>query len=86
MPDNVQKKMEQVATILDMLSEDTSVPRNIRKGAKDSKERLLDNRVALDLRCASVVSVLEDLSNDPNIPLHGRTLIWNATSILESIK
>jgi len=86
MADNVQKKMEQVATILDMLSEDTSVPRNIRKGAKDSKERLLDTREALDLRCASVVSVLEDLSNDPNIPLHGRTLIWNATSILESIK
>lgn len=86
MADNVQKKMEQVATILDMLSEDTSVPRNIRKGAKDSKERLNDSKVALDLRCASVVSVLEDLSNDPNIPLHGRTLIWNATSILESIK
>ncbi|MDG6223904.1 MAG: UPF0147 family protein [Candidatus Thermoplasmatota archaeon] len=86
MTDAIQKKMEQVATILDMLSEDTSVPRNIRKGAKDSKERLFDNREALDLRCASVVSVLEDLSNDPNIPLHGRTLIWNATSILESIK
>lgn len=86
MTDAVQKKMEQVATILDMLSEDTSVPRNIRKGAKDSKERLFDKREALDLRCASVVSVLEDLSNDPNIPLHGRTLIWNATSILESIK
>jgi len=86
MADAVQKKLDQVAQILDMLSEDTSVPRNIRKGAKDSKERLFDAREALDLRCASVVSVLEDLSNDPNIPLHGRTLIWNATSILESIK
>jgi uncharacterized protein (UPF0147 family) len=82
----ISNKLEQVATILDMLSEDTSVPRNIRKGAKDSREKLYDQNVALDLRCASVVSVLEDLSNDPNIPLHGRTLIWNATSILESIK
>ena len=84
--ESVEKKLEQVSTILDMLAEDTSVPRNIRKGAKDSKERLFDQREALDLRCASVVSVLEDLANDPNIPLHGRTLIWNATSILESIK
>ncbi len=82
----VEKKLENVAAILDMLSEDTSVPRNIRKGAKDSKERLFGSKEALDLRCASVVSVLEDLANDPNIPLHGRTLIWNATSILESIK
>lgn len=83
---NVKSKLEQVSSILDMLTEDTSVPRNIRKGAKDSKEKLFDENIALDLRCASVVSVLEDLSNDPNIPLHGRTLIWNATSILESIK
>ncbi|MFW3145721.1 MAG: UPF0147 family protein [Thermoplasmatota archaeon] len=83
---STEKKLEQVSAYLDMLSEDTSVPRNIRKGAKDSKERLFDNREALDLRCASVVSTLEELSNDPNIPLHARTLIWNATSILESIK
>jgi len=83
---SVERKLDNVAAILDMLAEDTSVPRNIRKGAKDSKERLFDQNEALDLRCASVVSVLEDLSNDPNIPLHGRTLIWNATSILESIK
>jgi uncharacterized protein (UPF0147 family) len=86
MTDETAKKLEQVSAYLDMLSEDTSVPRNIRKGAKDSKERLFDQREALDLRCASVVSVLEELSNDPNIPLHARTLIWNATSILESIK
>jgi len=86
MADGNQKKLEQVATILDMLNEDTSVPRNIRKGAKDSKDRLFSQREPLDLRCASVVSVLEELSNDPNIPLHARTLIWNATSILESIK
>ena len=86
MDQTVEKKLENVAAILDMLSEDTSVPRNIRKGAKDSKERLFGSKEALDLRCASVGSVLEDLANDPNIPLHGRTLIWNATSILESIK
>lgn len=83
---NVENKLEQVSSILEMLMEDTSVPRNIRKGAKDSRDKLFDENIALDLRCASVVSVLEDLSNDPNIPLHGRTLIWNATSILESIK
>jgi uncharacterized protein (UPF0147 family) len=86
MSDTVNKKLEQVSAYLDMLAEDTSVPRNIRKGAKDSKERLFGEKEALDLRCASVVSTLEELSNDPNIPLHARTLIWNATSILESIK
>jgi uncharacterized protein (UPF0147 family) len=29
--------------------------------------------------------ILDDLANDPNIPLHGRTLIWNVISQLEVI-
>jgi uncharacterized protein (UPF0147 family) len=29
---------------------------------------------------------MDDLANDPNIPLHGRTLIWNVISQLETVK
>ena len=36
-------KVKQVTDVLDMLAEDTSIPRNIRKGATDAKARLLDN-------------------------------------------
>jgi hypothetical protein len=37
------------------------------------------------LRTSMSISILEDLSNDPNIPLHTRTLIWNVASQLETI-
>ncbi|MDR3282868.1 MAG: UPF0147 family protein [Candidatus Methanoplasma sp.] len=77
------KQVKQVVDVLDTLAEDTSVPRNIRKGANDAKGRLLDEKNAMDVRATSAIIILDDLANDPNIPLHGRTLIWNAISQLE---
>jgi uncharacterized protein (UPF0147 family) len=76
-------QIRQVLDILDNLAEDTSVPRNIRKGASDAKSRLLDTKNAMDVRATSAIIILDDLANDPNIPLHGRTLIWNVISQLE---
>ena len=84
MTDNV--KLKQVMDVLDQLAEDTSVPRNIRRGATDAKERLLQTNEAMDVRAASAIFILDELANDPNIPLHGRTLIWNIISQLETVK
>ena len=81
-----EKALREITEILDILAEDTSVPRNIRRGAKQSKEMLLNPNDALDVRAASVTFILDELANDPNIPLHGRTLIWNLISQLETIK
>ena len=79
-------KLQQVIAVLEQLMEDTSVPRNIRRGATECKDRLLNKEEALDVRTASAIFVLDELANDPNIPLHGRTLIWNIISQLEQIK
>ncbi len=79
-------KLKQIIDVLDQLSEDTSVPRNIRRGATSAKERLLQTNDALDVRAASAIFILDELANDPNIPLHGRTLIWNIISQLETVK
>lgn len=76
-------QIKQINDILDILADDTSVPRNIRRGATDAKTRLLDTKDALDVRATSAIMILDDLANDPNIPLHGRTLIWNVISQLE---
>lgn len=78
-------KIKQITDIMDMMAEDTSVPRNIRKGAVDAKARLLDTKEQMDVRAAGAINILDDLANDPNIPLHARTLIWNVISQLETI-
>jgi uncharacterized protein (UPF0147 family) len=83
---DAEEKLKQISKILEQLAEDTSVPRNIRRGAKESQELLLKSNEALDVRAASVIFKLDELANDPNIPLHGRTLIWNIISQLETVK
>ncbi len=85
MSDDVDTQLGQISMILDQLTEDTSIPRNIRRGATEAKALLAKKSEALDVRAAGAVSMLDDLANDPNIPLHGRTLIWNIISQLETI-
>lgn len=67
------------------LQEDISVPRNIRRGAKEAVEILQRGEESLDVRVASVISMLDEIVNDPNIPIHGRTSIWSIMSQLESL-
>ena len=75
----------QVCDGLDMLHGDNSIPRNIRRGAEEIKTALLRESDPLDVRVASATSRLDELASDPNIPLHGRTLIWNIMSRLEEL-
>ena len=83
---DVELKIKQIMDVLDQLAEDTSVPRNIRRGATDAKALLTKKTDALDVRVASAIFILDELANDPNIPLHGRTQIWNIISQLETVK
>ena len=79
------EKINQVCDGLNMLHEDNSIPRNIRRGAEEVKNMLLNEKDPLDVRVATATSKLDEMANDPNIPLHGRTLIWNIMSKLEEI-
>jgi len=78
--------LARIVASLDELAEDVSVPRNIRRGAKTARVELSKAEVALDMRIAGAVYVLDDLANDPNLPTHGRTAIWSIISSLESLQ
>ncbi|HEX7467175.1 MAG TPA: UPF0147 family protein [Methanobacterium sp.] len=72
--------------ILQHIMEDTSVPRNIRRAAEESRDILSKDGDDLTVRASTVISILDEISNDPNIPIHARTLIWNVLSELESVR
>ena len=78
--------VQRIFESLGQLVDDVSVPRNIRRGAQAAREELAKPHVALDVRVASTVYVLDDLANDPNLPTHGRTAIWSIISSLESVQ
>lgn len=71
--------------ILTQIVNDTSVPRNIRKAAEDSTNLLAKDEEPT-IKASTVISILDDISNDPNIPVQARILIWNILSELEAVK
>ncbi len=71
--------------ILDRILQDEMVPKNIKRAADEVRQNLLSGDESLAVRAATSISILEDVVNDPNIPMHARTLIWNVTSQLERI-
>ena len=84
MPDK-QDTLKNSVDILAHIVGDDSVPRNIRRAAEEAKTRLLDREESDSVRAAYAISILDDISNDPNMPLHTRTLIWNVASQLEKV-
>lgn len=75
-----------VAVLMDSVLEDTSVPRNIRKAVEEAKNKILDRNESLDIRVTTSIYMLDDISNDVNMPSHARTEIWQIISELESIR
>ncbi len=78
-------KVKQIAEVLNQVVKDTSVPRNIRREAEEARDILLKDEVDIKNRASSALYILEEISNDRNLPLHARTVIWNVASELETL-
>ena len=70
---------------LEYIMDNNTVPRNIREAASESNDLLKNEEQDQSVRISTVLGKLDEISNDPNIPVHARTLIWEVLSKLESI-
>ena len=80
--------MDDLKPIIEMLNElsnDTGIPRNVRAIIAGAKQKLLKND-DLVAAMSSAGYDLDSISNDINMPAHARTLIWNILSELERLK
>jgi hypothetical protein len=77
------EELKRVSAILEQIVNDRTVPRNIRKAAEDSKAALNSDKDQLELRISTAIHILDEIINDPNMPMYTRTQIWNAVSMLE---
>ena len=81
-----EEKLAQAINTINMVVENTNIPRNIRKVAKEVVDGLKDKRLSPGVRAANAMSVLEEVSQDPNVPSFARVTLWNAVSVLEGIR
>jgi len=82
---DIESRLQKVATVITQL-DDPKVPRNIRKGARDSiDDWLLNKSKQMDVRIAMTQNRLEDLFEDPNIPPEFGPLIMMINAELEKM-
>lgn len=81
------RDLEPIVKILTGIIDDRTVPRNIRAAAEEAKKELTEkSNNNWDIRLSSAISTLDEIINDPNMPMYTRTQIWNVVSMLETVK
>jgi len=71
---------------LNQIATNPSTPKNIRKNIADIVEQLKSGEYSISVRAANTISLLDDVTQDPNLPSYVRTSLWQAVSTLESIR
>ena len=61
-------------------------PKTIKKSVTDLVTDLVKEEYSLSVRAANTISLLDDVTQDPNMPSYVRTQLWQAVSKLESIR
>ncbi len=79
----LMQEMPELNSMLDEIADDKTVPRNIRNMILEAKNSLNDRKLEGPVRISNAISILDEVSNDPNIPVYARTQIWNIVSMLE---
>ncbi|MCD6227736.1 UPF0147 family protein [Candidatus Micrarchaeota archaeon] len=81
---DVNKKISDLIEVIQPLSEDNSLPKNIRRSLNEAIKHLKSDDEPL-AKLGAAVYVIEELTEDINLPPHARTQIWNILTALESI-
>jgi uncharacterized protein (UPF0147 family) len=88
MADEKQNKesLKEALDTLNQIVSSNSTPKTIKKSISDLINDLNDEEYSLSVRAANTISLLDDVTQDPNLPSYVRTQLWQAVSKLESIR
>ena len=88
MVDEAQNKqaMKEAIDTLNLIVSTNSTPKTIKKSVADLVTDLVKEEYSLSVRAANTISLLDDITQDPNMPSYVRTQLWQAVSKLESIR
>lgn len=80
------KFLDNAMSTLNQLATSPSTPRNIRKSITNLLEELKSEEYSMSVRAANTTSLLDDITQDPNMPSYVRTSLWQIVSMLENIR
>ncbi|RLG46536.1 MAG: hypothetical protein DRO00_01465 [Thermoproteota archaeon] len=79
-------EIERAVQILDRISQDRGVPKNIRRAATEAIDALRDESQSYGVRASKAISILNEIINDINMPFPTRSQILLTVGILERIR
>jgi uncharacterized protein len=86
MSEENKQAMESALQTLNQLVTSHSTPKNFKKTISDLIIELQTEENSISVRAANAISSLDDITQDPNVPSFVRTTLWQAVSVLESIR
>ena len=81
--------MENLNELIEMiieLTEDSSVPRNVKDKLKSINSILTDKSREKNISINEAKDILAEISEDQNLQTFSRTQLWNISSMLEEIR
>ena len=78
--------LNNATSTLNQIATNPSTPKNIRKNMAEIVKELKSDEYSISVRAANTISLLDDVTQDPNLPSYVRTSLWQAVSTLESIR
>jgi uncharacterized protein (UPF0147 family) len=85
MAEETKKEVKETVALMVEVVNDRSVPRNIRTVIEDAAQKIQAKTVDAT-NIGNAIYMLDDISNDINMPSHTRTDIWQIISKLEALK
>ena len=82
---NTETLNQAIATLEEIVS-NPSTPKNIKKSIIDLTAELKKGEYSVSMRAANAISLLDDITQDPNMPSYVRVTLWQAVSALERIR
>jgi len=79
-------RVRQALGVLGEVSQDNTTPRNIRRAAKNAMDALQFPEHSLGVRASNAIAILDEISQDPNMPQYTRVKLWSVAGLLEAIK
>ena len=78
--------MKEAIDTLNQIAVNPSTPKTIKKNITDLVTELENEEYSLSVRAANAISMLDDITQDPNMPSYVRVTLWQAVSKLEGIR
>lgn len=78
------ERVEKAIVLLAEIINDRGVPKNIRVYSEEAQNILRDQARDIEVKIDSVMQIMDEMTNDPNLETFTRTQIWGVVSLLES--